>query len=173
MSAKNPIPYVSGLALSQAQVDAMAQLSLSEEEISSSGTTHCAIIDLMERENQKTTLVPFFHKGERYYLLVTFVVPAFDGSDPKVTMPKQVYDAFRKNYGRGPNNVFDNLHGTGFRWPCVTRPDWLYSRMRETESYWRQCYERKKTQTKDTALHAKQTTGATGDAMEGIESSKA
>ncbi|KAF9031649.1 hypothetical protein BDZ89DRAFT_1158779 [Hymenopellis radicata] len=168
MSTKNPIPYVSGIALSQAQVDAVAAVSLSEEEIARSRTTHRAIIDQMERDDLKTTLVPFFHKGERYYLLVAVVVPSFDGSDPKMTVPKRIFDGFRKAYGRGPNNELDNLYGTSFRWPsCFAEPDWLYSRMRETEYYWRHCHERKETQMKEQAA------GAIGDAMEGLESSKA
>ncbi|KAF8918734.1 hypothetical protein CPB85DRAFT_1249524 [Mucidula mucida] len=151
MSTKNPIPYVSGIALNQAQVDAMAHLSLSEEEISRSRTTHCALIDLMERKKQKLTLVPFEHKGERHYLFVTIVVPSFDGSDPKMTVPKYIFDSFRKSYGRGPNHEFDRLYGATFRWPIFfAEPDWLYARMRETECYWRHCYERREPQTEVT-----------------------
>ncbi len=41
--------------------------------------------------------------------------------------------------------------------------------MRETEYYWRHCYERKETQAKETTEAA----GGTGDVMDGVESSKA
>ncbi len=117
MSTKNHLPYVSGIALSQTQLDALAKVSLSEEELARSGTAHRAIIDKMEREEVKTTLVPFLHKGECTYLLVAVVVPYFDGSDPKMTVPKRIFDGFRKTYGRGPNHEFDNLYGATFRWP--------------------------------------------------------
>ncbi|KAF9031663.1 hypothetical protein BDZ89DRAFT_1158787 [Hymenopellis radicata] len=121
MSTKNPIPYVSGLALSQAQVDAMAQLSLSDEEISRSGTTHRAIIDLMEQEKQKTTLVPFFRKGERYYLFVAVVVPSFDGSDPKMTVPKRIFNAFRKIMAVVRIMCLTTFMVRAFGGHCVTR----------------------------------------------------
>ncbi len=48
-------------------------------------------------------------------------------------------------------------------------PDWLYDRMRETECYWRHCYERKESHAKGIA----QAAGGAGDAMQSVESSKA
>ncbi|KAF8918728.1 hypothetical protein CPB85DRAFT_1430421 [Mucidula mucida] len=104
----------------------------------------------MEREEVKTTLVPFLHKGERFCLLVAVVVPSFNGSDPKMTVHKRIFDGFRETYGRGPNHEFDNPYVVTFRWPiCFAEPDWLYARMGETEYYWRHCYERREPQMED------------------------
>ncbi|KAF9031633.1 hypothetical protein BDZ89DRAFT_1131709 [Hymenopellis radicata] len=131
-----PIPYMSGFALTQPQVDALARLTLSEEQITASGGTHRAIIARMRAEGVRSTLVPFWKDDVRYYLYVTSVIPSFDGHNPRETVSKPILADFRKRFGNGPNGELKELHSTCMLWPdCFAIPDWLYPRMVEKARY--------------------------------------
>ncbi|THV01048.1 hypothetical protein K435DRAFT_963720 [Dendrothele bispora CBS 962.96] len=115
VAAQKPIPFLSGLALTETQLRILANHYLSSDVI---------------KQHSPAQDADFDEDEPRCYLYILDVVPSYDGKPPKPNFSSKHLTWMWKKLGKPP--AWDDVKFVVRRWPQdpgLPEPKWLHERM--------------------------------------------
>ncbi|KAK7447663.1 hypothetical protein VKT23_013919 [Stygiomarasmius scandens] len=134
--ARNSIPYLSGLALTEEQLRILANNHLSPDVVNNiyGGDPMYAMNNTWKNLNKPNSILPLMDALSRddphCYLYILDVVPSYDGQPPKLDFGRKQLREMWRRLGKPPE--WKNVKYVVRRWPRdpgLPEPTWLRMRM--------------------------------------------